>query len=381
MNGWRGPTPTEVEAAAQLAPETVQSYLVTAGWRPHPEVEEQALWTLVADNHEFELLLPDRRYRDYPLRMFDVLHTLSVVEERGIEAVLAELSATDLDTITFRLLPGGPAGTVPLVNGADALAGVRELVMASTYATMLGRPLMVQGRRPARVQQFVERVQLGTPRAGSWIISAQLRLSAMVPGTEAPDLFFSDTDAPDPFPRQVSLQAHRAVRAALWAAGEALQGDPVEPFRRRVEEGVSANVCEALAKLGREETPYEVRFGWATSHIPPAGVRRFRFDAPVIRALKEAAERLRTLPDGRAEVIGLVTKLTRAPRGDAGDVVITGEAHIGQWAAEQKVKVRLGRDLYDRAVQAHQHQRAVRLTGVASRGKVETVFDMTIEDG
>jgi hypothetical protein len=371
MNGWRGPSPTEVEAAAHLAPETVRRYLLSTGWRPDPGQEERALWTLVTDDHEFEVLLPDRRFRDYPLRVVDVLHTLAVVEDRAVDAVLAELSTTDLDTMTFRLLPGGPPGTVPLLNGADALAGVRELLLASTYATMLGRPLMVQGRRPAEVRQFAQQVRLGAPREGSWIIAAQLRLPTGLAVVEEPT----------PFPRQVSRQAHSAVGAALRAAGEALRGDPAEPFRRRAEEGVSANVCDALAKLGREETAYEVRFGWAMGHPTPSGARRFRFDAPVIRALKEAAERLRALPDGRAEVIGVVTKLTRAPRGDAGDVVITGEVQIGQWAAEQKVKVRLGRELYDRAVQAHQHQRAVRLTGVASRGRVETVFDMMIEDG
>jgi hypothetical protein len=62
-------------------------------------------------------------------------------------------------------------------------------------------------------------------------------------------------------------------------------------------------------------------------------------------------------------------------------VVITGEVQIDQWAAEEKVKVRLRRELYDRAVQAHQHQRTVRLAGVASRGMVETVLDMIVEDG
>jgi hypothetical protein len=331
----------------------------------------------------FALPVPGHRAGDavdYPLRVFDVLRTLALVEARSIDAVLADLSATDLDTITFRLLPGGPAGTVPLLNGADALAGVRELVLASTYATILGRPLLVQGRRPAKVQQFVERVQLGTARAGSWAISAQFRLSVALPDTEALDLLIADMELAEPFPRQVSLQAHSAVGAALWAAGEALQGDPVEPFRRRAEEGVSANICDALAKLGRDETAYEIRFGWATSYSPPSGARRFRFDAPAIRALRVAADWLRKLPNGRVVVTGMVTKLSRA-EGDTGDVVITGEVRTDQWSAQQKVKVRLRRDLYDRAVQAHQQQRTVRLIGVASGGKVTTVFEMTIEDG
>jgi hypothetical protein len=248
---------------------------------------------------------------------------------------------------------------VPLFNGVDALQGVRELVLASTYAVIAGRPLLVQGRRPVEARHFAERVRLGTPRDGSWVITAQLDLPAPA----------SAAQAPDPFPRRVSRQAHRAVGAALRAAGEALRGEPVEPFLRRAEEGVSANICEALARLGRDESSFEIRFGWASQHSAPAGTRRFRFDRPVIAALRVAAEHLRSsLPDGRVDVTGTVTRLSRTA-GNLGDAVITGVVRTEYGEAEQKVKVRLAADMYDLAVQAHRLQRTVQLVGLAFRGR------------
>ena len=78
--------------------------------------------------------------------------------------------------MTFRLLPDGPPGTIPLFNGTDALQGVRELLMAATYASTLPRPLLVQGRRPTAVRDFARRIRLGTPQAGSWIIAAELAI-------------------------------------------------------------------------------------------------------------------------------------------------------------------------------------------------------------
>lgn len=375
MNGWSGPTRADLAAAARVTPQAVSSYLASTGWRERDETGRSTLWSLVAEEQEFELLLPaDQRLRDYPLRMFDLLHNLAVVEERTVGAVITELTGTDLDTLTFRLLPEGPPGTVPLSNGVEALAGLRELVLASTYAVTLGRPLLVQGRRPEEVRRFVQQVRLGTPQAGSWTISAQLRLPAATSSADR-------TAAP--FPRQVSFQAHRAVSAALHAAGEALRGHPIEPFLQRADDGVSANVCEALAKLGHGGSAYEVRFGWASHHPVPAGARRFRFDSPVITVLQQAAKQLRNaLPDGRVEVTGRVTKLSRAT-GNVGIAVITAvpRTEHGEAEQEQRVKVRLTAERYDVAVQAHRLRRRVRLVGLAARGQIETVFEMTMENG
>jgi hypothetical protein len=373
MNGRPGPGVDELQSAASVTPEVVQNYLSNAGWHQEESAGRAALWTLVESEEQFEVRVPtDRRLRDFPLRMFDLLHTLAIVEDRDLGSIVVDLTTTNLDTMTFRLLPEGAPGTVPLFNGVDALAGVRELVLSTTYAAMLNRPLLVQGRRPIEVRNFARRVRLGTPQAGSWMISAQLQL---------PDTGNQQrTETPEPLARQVSLQMHRAVGAALRSAGEALRGHATEPFVRRAESGVSANLCDALAKLGRDGVPYEVRFGWAAQRPVQVGSGRFRFDAPVIAALKRAAEELRnTLPDGRVEVNGTVAKLSRET-GDVGTVVITGLARTDYGEAELKVKVRLTPDLYDLAVEAHRRRRVVRLVGLASNGRVETVFEMTTNE-
>jgi hypothetical protein len=367
MSNWpTSPSAEELQAVRQLSPHAVRTYLTNAGWRPHEAVRQSALWTLTDGSDEFEVMLPtDPQLRDFPLRMFDLLRTLAVVEDRPVSTVITDLINTSSDTITVRLLPDGPPGTIPLFNGADALQGVRELVMAATYATTLPRPLLVQGRRPTAVRDFARRVRLGTPQAGSWVIAAELALPETDLGPSA--------DGGRPFARQVSLQMHQGVRATLTAAGEALRGSPVEPFLRRADEGVSANLCDALADLGRDDTPFEVRFAWAQRLPARVGTGRFRFDRQVIRVIRYAGEAMRnSLPDGPIELTGMVTRLSRAGT-ELATAVINAVVRSRYGEAEQKVTVRLLPGPHETAIEAYRTRQFLHVVGEARQGRIDYV--------
>jgi hypothetical protein len=372
MNDWAsGPSADELRAVQGLSPESVRSYLANVGWRPRETARGAALWTLSDGYDEFEVMLPtDRQLRDYGLRMFDLLRTLAVVEDRPVLTIISDLTNTTSDTVTFRLLPDGPPGTIPLFNGADALQGVRELLMAATYASTLPRPLLVQGRRPTRVRDFARGIRLGTPQAGSWIIAAKLALSESALDPHG--------DAGRPSGRQVALHAHRGVRATLAAAGEALRGHAVEPFLRRADEGVSANMCDALARLGRDDTPFEVRFAWAQRLPARVGAGRFRFDRDLIRTIRYAGEVMRTsLPDGRVEVIGVVSRLRR-DNTDFAVAVIDGTVHSRYGEAEQRVAMRLAAEPHQLAIEAYRTRQFLHVIGEARQGRVELVRSVQV---
>jgi len=372
MSDWgHSPSAEQMQVIQQLTPEAVHAFLTSEGWRPQVDEREVDLWTLTEGGDEFEVLVPaDRRLRDFPLRMYQVLRTLATIQDRPLSTVLSDLANTGSDRMIFRLLPSGPPGTIPIFNGADAVLGVRELVMSAAYASTLDRPLLVQGRRPQRVMNFVRGVRLGSPQTGSWVIAAEVALPEV-------DLDHRSNGGQS-FARQVSLQMHRGVRATFTAAGEALREDSIEPFRRRARDGVSANVCEALAGLGRDDTPFEVRFAWAQRLPAQVGAARFRFDPRVIRTIRSAGEELRNaLPDGRVEITGPVTRLSREP-GAAGAATIAGVVQTRYGEAVQHVKVRLTPPQNQAAIEAYRNHRHLRIVGEARQGKVEVVQEVEV---
>jgi hypothetical protein len=357
------PTADDLRTLGTLTPEVMSRYLVSGGWAPAQRLERATLWTRHEDDGDFQILLPDDlTLRDYASRVYDLLATVSAVESRPIPLILYDLQTSDADTVDFRLLPSGPSGTIPLVNAVDALAGVRELVVASTYAMMSDQPMLVQGRRPEQAHEFARVVRLGTPKAGSWSIAAHIPVPEHAAGSDMP------------MARQVSLQMHRAVRACYVASGEALGEFDLGFFLRRTGEGVSANVCEALTKLGRDGVPYDVRFGWAQQLSTTVGSSSFRFTTGRIEVLKTAAEQLKiAVPDGQITVEGVVSRLRRDPGEGGGQATVRGPIETVYGTSERAVRVLLPADLYGRAVDAHGRRDQVRITGTAFRGRVEGV--------
>ncbi|MFI5845615.1 hypothetical protein ACIA8K_38515 [Catenuloplanes sp. NPDC051500] len=359
----------ELRTAEALDPEAFAQYLAATGWSLAQQLERATLWTRNEDDGEFQVLVPgDRALRDYASRVSDLLATVATVEERPIRLLLDELGSGGADTLSFRLLPGGPSGTIPLFNATDALAGVKELVVSSTFSLLSPEPMLAQGRRPDAVLDFAKSVRLGTPRAGSWAIAAQLALPESTPDGEIP------------LARQVTLRMHSAVRACYAASGEALRDYDIGLFLRRTGEGVSSNVCDALAKLGRDNVPYDMRFSWARRL--PAGVpaRSFRFSSARIEVLRTAAEQLKlAVPDGEMTIEGTVSKLRREP-GEGGQATVRGPLSTIYGSSERPVRVLLPDDLYQSVVSAHGRQQQVRITGIAVRGRIERVTRVEVLD-
>ncbi|MEV4620512.1 hypothetical protein AB0J74_17615 [Asanoa sp. NPDC049573] len=360
----------EMSAAGALAPETLTGYLSSTGWAPQQRFDRSTMWVRQEEDGDFQVLVPgDRELRDYQSRVSDLLSTVAAVEERPIRLLLDDLENGGVDSLSFRLRPDGPPGTIPLFNAVDAVAGVRELVVSSAYALISDRPMLVQGRRPDSALDFARGVRLGTPRAGSWAIAAQLAVAPV------------EVSAELPLARRVSLQMHRAVRACFAASGEALREFDLELFLRRTGEGVSANVCEALAKLGRDGVPYDVRFTWARqlpSSVPP---RSFRFSTRRIEVLHTAAEQLKVaVPDGEVTVEGHVSRLRR-DIGEGGQATVRGPISTVYGTSERSVRVLLPDDLYQRLVDAHGRRQRVSVTGTAARGRIERVSRIEILDG
>lgn len=360
----------ELRAASALTPETLSRYLSSTGWAPEQHLDRATLWSRREEDGDFQVLVPgDRELRDYANRVSDLLTTVAAVEERPIRLLLDDLETTGADTLSFRLLPSGPSGTIPLFNAVDALAGVRELVVSSTYALMSEQPMLVQGRRPESALDFARTVRLGTPRAGSWAIAAQLAVPRV------------DVNADPPLARRVSLQMHRAVRACFAASGEAQRDFDLGSFLRRTGEGVSANVCDALAKLGRDGVPYDVRFSWAAQLSSSVPARSFRFSTRRIEVLHTAAEQLKVaVPDGEVTVEGQVSKLRRDV-GEGGQATVRGPISTVYGSSERSVRVLLPDVLYQRLVDAHGRRQHVRVTGTAVRGRIERVTRVEVLDG
>jgi hypothetical protein len=331
----------------------VVAYLRATGWRETGTYVRTVIWTRTVDGTDAEVLVPDSAgLRDYPARLAELVSTLTALEQRPAAEVLQDLRSPTLDVQYIRMMPDGPSGSTPLHEGYLAVKGVHDLLLAAaTSAVSAERPTVLPSQKPQSAKGFLDQVRLGQTTRGSYV----LRVETPLPPADI---------EPPVSSREVLLHLYQATSAAHDAAARSSNGDST-PFVERVGDGVSANLCEALADIGgQRRSPFDIRFAWAPALPLQLDTPAMHFDQPAIAALKTGAKFLRKLPvTETATVLGRVVDLHRSPMDRLGTVQVEGVVEEAGQRHEGRVSMRLAPRDYELALSAHGAQRPLRVVG------------------
>jgi hypothetical protein len=126
----------------------------------------------------------------------------------------------------------------------------------------------------------------------------------------------------------VTLTLVRALRAAREAVTEAIATDGFEAFESRVENGISSNLCEALAGLTETVGAVDIGLTWAKVRPLQGGETsapiRIDFTRTAGKVLHEAARQFRSRePLLEQALIGWVTRLGRGPDDEMGGAALS----------------------------------------------------------
>ncbi|MFD9049837.1 hypothetical protein [Streptomyces zaomyceticus] len=208
-------------------------------------------------------------------------------------------------------------------------------------------------------------VRLGPTFEGSYILTVYIPVPPQIGQTEI------EVDHPQikllsqPFQRRVSLKLREATSAALNAADDVLHRRVgMEAFTSRAENGVNANLCEALAGFSSPDGGEAmIDFSWALSRpVEPADPIRLNRDQGDV--LREAAMNLRAAaPEEDVVVIGAVVRLHREGALGAGEVSIAGIVDGGMNDRLRRIWLDLSETDYSAATRAHESGATVSVTG------------------
>jgi hypothetical protein len=289
--------------------------------------------------------------------------------------IALEISRPHLDRQLFRTFPADhDTGYTSLIAGVQAVEGVRNLLSTAVRTVLQGPHFAFAGRPPAAVGDVLRAAELGSARAGSYVI--EVRLPA-------------DATARSPRGEEV---AGRTVLVhmleAVSAARNAVLADSPDAFDDSVTAGVSADLCQALSNLsgsGRSE-PFEITFRWARAQPLDTPSHVLAFPPTAESLLQAAATRLRGLnASGPATVTGIVAGLHDDPAGgDRWRIKVRGDLRTERVEQSRRaaVWVRLAdQATYDRAITAHRERRRITVSGElsSSTGRVELVPGRTPE--
>lgn len=356
----------ELSQVQELATSSLLRYLRGRGWSPQRNYGRGQLWVLPVpgDSSEpYEVLVPlDRGPRDYADRVADLVETLSMVEGRSPRDVLREISLPSADWQYLRLTPQGPSGTVPLTEVVPVLAGLRDLMTSATAAEAAPEPQAVQpATKPQLVKDHVASVRLDQTRVGSYVVAVHTPL----PDVPAQGYLFDDDSRKQPFARRVSRRLYAALVCAREAADASLRDDEVADFAPYVAGGLSANLCEALVRIGGDAGPgFSFDFAWSSDLPMDRPTKRIRLVRPQLVALDAGAQDLRARLGSRdMTLVGSVVRLNRELPHGPGTVTVAGSFEDRGEGRLRRVRMPLDQHDYGKAAEAHRRGDEVLVRG------------------
>jgi hypothetical protein len=310
------------EPRTAIDPAELNGYLVSKGWRREGSSRGAALWGLEPG---CRLVVPERReYDDDEELLAEAVRQLAAWEERPEPDVLLDISEPMVDTQFYRLHPGTPSGTIPLPTGLTAVQAVHDLMRAAAIVVEQGPQLLIEGRRSTIVDRFLRGVSLGSARPGSYVLTSRVPVAGSMPKEADMQLDLLATTVETTAPRrwlagrEVVWALHRAVRVAHTTAGYVLRAQhQSSAFYDAVGQGLSANLCKALADLGssgRHDSgryrAFEIGFGWARGMPADQPAEPLSFSENMVGILAGAGEELTRVARSRwARIVGRVETL------------------------------------------------------------------------
>jgi len=348
----------------------VVAYLRSEGWELAGRYSDMAtLW----NRENSQILIPqDASFGDFSRRMAEALNTLAEVEHRSQLQILRDLTTATSDVIRLRVFSSSITdGSVVLEGGVTLFESAKDIVLSGARAAFFPRAYY-RSRLPGPADEYMRKVRLGQTEQGSYIVNIICPVSPELPPLD-PAVAAS---IEEPYDRRVTRTLAGALHKSATAARDAAVKPDMALFTSAVRDGVSANLCAALADIGEviEDGQIEVDFSWARSrtkpNVPSSHIFVPHDSVPIMR---EAARVLReTFLDNNFELIGPVVRLQSTNAATGGEVLVYAE--VDTW---RKVRLCLEGPLYEEAVRAHKEGLEVHCRGsLKKEGRYFTLRDV-----
>ncbi len=334
----------------------VRAYLAGQQWTDAGRIGNKATVHTQQDaaHRTWEILLPSREdVADYPERMAEALRTLAQVEDRSELLIYRDLLAAGADVLRV-VAPHAADGTIALQEGVVLHQEAENLLLAAACAAVQPRPSYHAGKVTEAVQ-YLETVRLGPSEVGSYVITLLSPVAPILRRHTQQSLLEDE-----PFARQVTHRLAEALDALEQAANDAAASDDFAAFETRVSQGISANLCEAVARLAQQCHGIRLELGWA--RVRPAGRPNFRrfFSRETGRLLEEAAREFRrNEPRLDCTLTGWVIRLDREP--DQFDGRATLRLLIDN--RPRPISVKFEPSMFDRVIHAFRDRIPISLDG------------------
>ena len=342
---------------SEISPAALSAYARAAGWTRTDSYGDSSD-VYVSDGLP-EIIVPRTQqlgdYANVVSQLIDIFADVAGTDELSL---YRDLVTADRDVIRVGPAEAGD-GAVSANDRINLVGSARDMVLAA--ACSLHDPRSVYSAAADKeAMNFVRKLRMGQSEQESFVVT----LLTPVVSPPIQQSFIQDSEHnEDPIERKMTRRLVSALRAAEHAT-EGIIGGNVDAFLLAVDNGVSANLCEAIVKLIEPFEALDVSLTWARTrpmNTPREVVHFGKRDAPILRAAARLFRDRGPKPD--VLLFGYIQRLKGRHEETYG--TITLRAYVdGQI---QSVVAALTQSDYERAIEAHQQKAPVIMAGDLDR--------------
>lgn len=343
----------DIDALTAISPASLAAYARVMGWeKTEPYGAHSDVYSA---NNLPEIILPrTQNLGDYATVVSQLIGIFSSVADYDEISVYRDLTTADRDVVRVRA-HGNYDGNIAVNIGVDMLSGARDMLLAAACSLDANdRRALYRSRANRQANRYVDSIRLGQTEQGSFVIA--LLTPVVSPRTQL-------TYREEPMERRITAHLTHTLEAAHAATERAVIGES-NAFSEAVQQGVSANLCEALVKLIDPFPALDVSVSWAWTrpiNKQRSSVRFASADVPILRhaarALRESEPRLDT------RLFGYVQRLKRDERETEGTITLRAPIDENTYS----VTVVLNQRDYQQAIHAHESRSLVIVEGDLER--------------
>lgn len=357
------------EMLADVEPQAIAEYAIAHGWSKTISLGE------FADLYESEvhpnIVVPNTPLvTDYELILGQLIEAFSRAKGVDQARILDALVLYRWDVVRFRAR-GDEQRFVEYADGRNFVDGVHS-IMTATACSLIEESGIYTDVHKMQASRMLQGMKLDQSEYGSYVIKLLMPVDQARLFDGSPDGYFRVPEG-----RRIT----KRLESALSSIRAAVKHGRSEAFIEGIQVGVSADLCNALAKTIEPYDIVDIQLDWAGEFRVDDVREAFSFTNDESTILSEAAKDLITQtadPWAVDRYLGYVRQLDRPKHSLSGSGTVILETYVDSQRAS--IKCELSGTDYELAVQAHRDKVNVLMRGKL-RGKVNqrTLEDCTIE--
>ena len=313
----------------------------------------------------------DKSLRDYNTAMYEAVKIVSRVENKTVEQVMLYLLNPNTDIIKIRLEKQGVESGNILLDDAIKLYDNAKKLLAATALDIINPKKYHYGRPDEPVQKFLSQCRFGQTEIGSYVVSVVCPFAEVTEeeGYKQLTIFSDEEKCANSLTRRVT---NKLIENICTIKKKIDDGESDVLIKKSEENIISANFYEALngLNLESENTIVEFAIDWSptvqNNKYQCAGVK---LTNDYYQPISEVIQKLKEKTNKTKEIIGRIRKLEALPVADKRKYGTVTISYIEDDNKSHTVTTKLEKLDYDKAIEAHQLGKYVKIMGEIKEGK------------